>query len=49
MQVFPMIEKDGMEILVGVNVKKYLTNQFVIKIIFGILAHVVANVIKHVT
>ena len=35
MQVFPIIDKGGMKINAGVNVKKWLTKLYAIKDLFG--------------
>ena len=48
MQVFVIINKDGMEINADVNVKNWLINVVVIKNLFGILVIVCINVINHV-
>ena len=49
MQVFVTLNKDEMKINADANVKNYLTNEFVIKNLFGILVILSANVINHVT
>ena len=48
MQVFVMINKDGMKINVDENAANQLTKKYVIKDLFGILAIVNVNVINHV-
>ena len=48
MQVFVTINKDGMVTIADVNVKNYLTKEYVIKDLFGILVIVSVNVINHV-
>ena len=48
MQVFVIINDDGIMINVNVNVKNQLTKVYVIKDIFGILVIVNVNVINHV-
>ena len=47
MQVFVIIKKDGMKINADVNVKNWLTKEYVIKDLFGILTVVNVNVINH--
>ena len=44
MQVFVIINKDGIMINADVNAKNYLTTECVIKNLFGILAFVNVNV-----
>ena len=47
MQVFVIINKDGMKTNVDVNVKNYSTKEYAIKGLFGILVIVSVNVINH--
>ena len=47
MQVFVIINKDGMKTNADVNVKNSLTKEGVIKDLFGILVIVSVNVISH--
>ena len=49
MQVFVIINKDGMKINEDVNVRNLLIKKGVIKDLFGILVIVIVNVINHVT
>ena len=49
MQVFVIINNVGIKINDDVNVKNYLTKEYVIKYLFGILVIVNVNVINHVT
>ena len=46
MQVFVIINKDGMKINADVNAKNWLTKEYVIKDLIGILA--IVNVINRV-
>ena len=48
MQVFVIINKDGMKINSNVNAKSWLTKEYVITDLIGILAIVNMNVINHV-
>ena len=48
MQVFVIINIDGMKISVDVNVKNLLTKEYAIKDLIGILAFVNVNVINQV-
>ena len=48
MQVFVIINNVGIKINDDVNVKNYLTKEYVIKYLFGILVIVNVNVINHV-
>ena len=48
MQVFVIINKGGMKINVGVNVKNWLVKVHVIKDLFGILVVLGVNVINRV-
>ena len=47
MQVFVIIKKDGMKINSDVNVKNWLTKEYVVKDLHGILTVVNVNVINH--
>ena len=49
MQVFVITNNVGIKINDDVNVKNYLTKEYVIKYLFGILVIVNVNVINHVT
>ena len=46
MQLFVIINKDGMKINVAVNVKNLLIKEYAIKDLFGILVIVNVNAIK---
>ena len=48
MQVFVIINKGRIKIAADVNVKNWLTKEYVIKDLFGILVIVNVNVINHV-
>ena len=49
MQVSVIINKDGTKVNADVNVKNYLTKEYVINNLFGTLVTVNVNVINHVT
>ena len=49
MQVFVIINNVGIKVNDDMNVKNYLTKEYVIKYLFGILVIVNVNVINHVT
>ena len=49
MQVFVIPNSVGIKINVGANVNNLLTNEYVIKDLFGILVIVNVNAINHVT
>ena len=46
MQLFVIINKDGIKINVDVNVKNYLRKEYAIKYLFGIVVIVSVNAIK---
>ena len=48
MQVFVIINKDGMKINADVNVKNWLITVVVIKDLFGILVIVSVNAMNHI-
>ena len=48
MQMFVTIDKSAIMINAGLNVKNWLTKEYVIKDLFGILIIAYVNVINHV-
>ena len=47
MQLFVMIMKDGIKINAHMDVKNWLTKEYAIKDLFGILATASVNVVNH--